>query len=242
MSPSLPRRAAELRARLSRLQELSSRVEESSNLERLRQDLQQRVEKFEPSLQMQALLQANGIAASLPAGVVKVARRADGLRERFKTEPTAATLKKGQTWTKLVDELDWAAKELSQLVLEVWRRSREEFFAGETPAKLRGRLARTAKNDDALEQYRKLHQALDAAFSAAPTDSATIDEVKRLAKQLEAAASDFDFDVPETVKAFLEAVQSVAGAPLDLLTPEVVDWLKTNYSFDAYRIRAKGRA
>ena len=242
MSASLPRRAEDLKVRLSRLQELSSKVEEASNLERLRLDLKQRVERFEPSLQKQALLQANGIAVSLPAAVVKAARRADGLRERFNAQPTAATLKKGQTWIKLLDELDDADRELTQVVLEIWRRSREGFFAGDPPARLRGRLARTAKNDEALEQYRNLHQALDAAFSAAPSDSAKIDEVKRLAKQLEAAALTFDFDVPDAVKAFLEAVQSVAGAPLHLLTPEVVDWLKTNDSFDTYRIRAKGRA
>lgn len=241
MSPSLPRRAADLKARLSRLQDLSSKVEEASNLERLRQDLNRRVEKLEPQMQKQALLQAHDIAVSLPAGVVKAARRAGGLLDKFKAEPTAATLKKGQTWRMLLEELDGAAGELSQAVLAAWRRSREGFFAGDTPATLRGRLARTAENDRALEQYRTLHQALDAAFTAAPADPTTVDQVKRLAKQLESAAQAFNFDVPEAVKAFLEAVQSVAGAPLDLLTPEVVDWLKTNHSFDAYRISAKGR-
>ena len=241
MSQSLPRRAADLKARLSRLQDLSSKVEEASNLERLRQDLNRRVEKLEPQLHKQALLQAHDIAVSLPPGAVKAARRADGLLERFKSEPTAATLKKGQTWQRLLDELDGATSDFSQAVFAAWRRSREGFFAGDTPARLRGRLARTAENDRALEQYRTLHQALDAAFTDAPTDSTTIDQVKRLAKQLEAAAHAFNFDVPDAVKAFLEAVQSVAGAPLDLLTPEVVDWLKTNHSLDAYRISAKGR-
>ena len=66
--------------------------------------------------------------------------------------------------------------------------------------------------------------------------------MRLLAEQLEAAAQDFNFDVPEPVKAFLEAVQSVAGAPLDLLTAEVRDWLKANNSFDSYRISAKGQA
>lgn len=241
MSQSLPRRAADLKARLSRLQDLSSKVEETSNLERLRQDLNRRVEKLDPQSQKAALLQAHEIVVAFPAGVAKTARRADGLLEKFKADPTAATLKKGQTWRVLLEELDGAAGDLSHAVRGAWQQSRKGFFAGDRPATLRGRLARTAENDRALERYSTLHQALDVAFHAAPDDPATIDEVKRLAKQLEEAARAFNFDVPEAVKAFLEAVQSVGGAPLELLTSEVTDWLKKNRSFDAYRISARGR-
>jgi hypothetical protein len=242
VTESLPQRAAALKGRLLRLNELSAKVQEASDLERLRQDLGRRLEKFEPNTQKQALLQANAVAASSPATVVKMVRRAVGLLEKFQVEPTAATLKKGKIWQTLLDELDEAGSELSEAVLTAWRRARRDFFAGDTPATLRGRLARTAENDHALEQYRALHQELDTAFSAAPADQATIDQVKRLAKQIEATAQTFNFDVPERVKRFLEAVQSVAGAPLDLLTPEVIDWLKANHSFDAYRIIARSRA
>jgi hypothetical protein len=242
MTASLPQRTAALRARLSRLDELSSKVEEASNLERLRQDLKRHAERLEPQLGKQTILRAEKIAVSPPAGLVKAARRADGLREKFNAAPTAATLKKGQIWRTLLEELDAAVAELSQAVLGAWRRAREGFFAGDTPPTLRGRLARTTENDQALERYRTLYQALDAAFAVAPADRAAIEQVRRLAKQLETTAQAFNFNVPEGVKAFLEAVQSVAGAPLDLLTPEVVDWLKANNSFDAYRISAKARA
>jgi hypothetical protein len=115
-------------------------------------------------------------------------------------------------------------------------------FAGEAPATIRDRLARTQDNEDAFERYRGLHQRLQALFQQLPQDAAAIDQVTEVAKELEATAQGFDFDVPQAVKAFLEAVQSVAGAPLDLLTPEVVNWLKANNSLDTYRISAKGRA
>ncbi len=241
MTASLPQRAAELKGRLSRLYDLSAKVQEASDLERLRQDLSRQVEKFEPQVQKQALLQANAVAVASPARVVKMARRAAGLHEKFQVEPTAATLKKGKTWQALLDELDEAGSEFCEVVLTAWRRARRDFFAGDTPATLRGRLARTAENDRALDQYRTLHQALDTAFSAAPADQAAIDQIKRLAKQLEMTAQAFDFNVPEAVKRFLESVQSMGGASLDLLTPEVIDWLKANHSFDAYRIIAKSR-
>jgi hypothetical protein len=242
MTPSLPQRAAELTLRLSRLHELSSKVEEASNLERLRQDLKKHVERLEPQLEKQALLQMENIIVPPPAGLGRATRRASDLLEKFKAEPTAATLKKGQTWRLLLEELAAAADALPEAILGAWQRAREGLFAGDTPATLRGRLPRTAENDQALERYRILHQGLDAAFAATPADRATIEQVRRLAKQLEAAARDFNFDVPDAVKAFLEAVQSAAGAPLDLLTLEVRDWLKANNSFDSYRIRPKGRA
>ena len=35
--------------------------------------------------------------------------------------------------------------------------------------------------------------------------------------------------------------ESIGGAPLALLTCEVVDWLKKNDSYDAYRVSAKAR-
>jgi len=242
MIPTLPQRTAELKTRLFRLHELSSKVEEASNLERLRQDLKKHVEKVEPQLHKQALLQAEDIQVPPPVVLVKAARRAAGLLEKFKAEPTAANLKKGQSWRLLLEELDTAVGELSQAVISAWRRARQSFFAGDTPSTLRGRLARTAENDQALERYLVLHQGLETAFAAAPSDRATVEQVRLLSKQLEAAAQDFNFDVPESVKAFLEAVQSVAGAPLDLFTPEVRDWLKANNSIDSYRITAKSRA
>jgi hypothetical protein len=241
MNPSLPTRAEKLKARLLRLQDLSSKVEEATNLERLRAELDRRVAKLVPHLQKQILLQKYQLADPLPAAVVNAARRSQGLLEKFKAEPSAATLKQGTIWPTLMRELDGAAGELSKGVLTAWRRSRKEFFAGDTPTTLRKRLARTAENERALKQYDNLHQRLDVFFATEPVDATTIDEVKHLAQQLEVAAHAFNFDVPEAVKAFLEAVQSVGGAPLDLLTAEVIKWLKANQSFDAYCISAKSR-
>lgn len=239
---TLPQRAAALKGRLSRLHDLAAKVDEASNLERLRQDLSRRVDRLEPARQTQALLRANAIVVAVPPSVHKAARRADGMLEKFKAEPTSATLKKGQTWKTLLDELETAATELGQGVGKAWRTSRDRVFSGDAPATLRSRLARTTENDRALEQYRKLYQELEAAYATTPADQAAIDQVRRLAKQLETASQGFDFDVPEAVKAFLEAVQSVGGASLALLTDEVIDWLKTNHSYDAYRISAKARA
>jgi hypothetical protein len=240
MTIAFPQRAADLKTRLTRLADLSSKVQEASDLESLRQDLARRVDKLDPQIGKHAVLQRNGVALMPPAAVKRSARRASGLLEKFRAEPTVATLKKGQVWRSLLEDVDVAASDLGEALQTAWRGARKSFFAGATPTALEGQLARTAENDAALAKYRALHQALDAAFQAVPGDQATVEGVKRLADALARVA--FNFDVPEAVKTFLAAVQSVGGAPLALLTDEVIDWLKKNHSYDAYRISAKARA
>ncbi len=240
MTITLPQRAADLKARLMRVSDLSSKIQEASDLESLRQDLARRVGKLDPQIGKNSVLRVNGIVLTRPASVQRSAKRASGLLEKFQAEPTVATLKKGQTWRNLLEEVDTAASDLGQALQTAWRGARKSFFAGATPTALEGQLARTAENNAALAKYRALHLALDAVFQAVPSDQASVDEVKRLADEL--ARVTFNFDVPEAVKTFLAEVQSVGGAPLALLTDEVIDWLKKNHSYDAYRIGAKGRA
>jgi hypothetical protein len=240
MTNTLPKRAADLKARLMRVADLSSEIQKAYDLESLRQDLARRVDKLDPQIGKDAVLRVNGIALTRPASVQRSAKRASGLLEKFRAEPTVVTLKKGQVWRSLLEEVDTAASDLGQALQTAWRGARKSIFAGATPTALEGQLARTAENDAALAKYRALHLDLDAVFQTVPSDQATIDEAKRLAGEL--ARVTFNFDVPEAVKIFLAAVQSVGGAPLALLTDEVIGWLKENHSYDAYRISAKARA
>lgn len=237
----LTARLATLRARLIRIDQMSVNVTEAGALEDLRSELSRRSDKLAPALATQALLAKAGIPTSSPPSINNLRTRAADLLRRLRAAPTSATLKRGQAWQALLKQIDAACGDLGTSLLDSWRAYRGRAFAGEAPATLRDRLARTPANDDALERYRGLYQRLQVAFQQLPQDTAAIEQINRLAKQLEATAREFDYDVPGAVKAFLEAVQSVAGAPLDLLTPEVVDWLKANNSFDAYRISAKGR-
>ena len=59
------------------------------------------------------------------------------------------------------------------------------------------------------------YQSFRAAFEALPQDVATVERVRQLANDLTETAKSFDFDVPQEVKAFLEAMQA-GGAPLAL--------------------------
>jgi hypothetical protein len=240
MTISLPTRASALRERLTHLDHTRSNVAEASNLEGLRSDLSAPAESLSAQLDKHDLLVNASIPIAAPPSLGVVRKRATGLLDKFATDTTAATLKKGQGWKQLLGEIDTASRELATAVVAAWRGYRQTVFAGDTPAAIRTRLARTKSNDAAFERYHALYAQLKAAFEALPQDRSAIDRVKEIATKLEQAAQAFDFDVPHEVKLFLEAVQSVGGAPLRLLSPAVQQWLKDNDSFDSYRISASG--
>ncbi|MET4483769.1 hypothetical protein [Bradyrhizobium sp. F1.13.3] len=241
MTTTLPARATALRERLVRLDRLGSSVAEASDLEGLRGDLAGRAEKLNTHVKNQAMLVDLAIAVPPPASLLAARKRAGGILERFRVQPKAATLKRVQAWRSMLDEIDTASRDLASAVIAAWRTYRQHVFAGDAPAVIRSRLARTKANDAAFSEYQRLFDRLKAAFETLPSDRAAIDRVKQLAADLEAVAQNFDFAVPAEVKQFLEAVLSVSGAPLALLTPEVVKWLKENDSFDNYRVSATGR-
>jgi hypothetical protein len=241
MTTTLMVRLAALRERLARVDQMSAKVAEAGALEDLRSDLSRRSDKLAPALATQALLAKAAISVPSPPSLNVLRTRAADLLRKFRAEQTSATLKRGKTWQTMLKQIDAAAEDLDVSVRNGWRAFRSEVFAGETPAAIRDRLARTKPNEDAFETYCDLHQRLHAAFQQLPRDAAAIEQVRRLGAELQAAAAKFNFDVPQDVKVFLEAVQSVSGAPLALLTPAVEVWLKENNIFDNYRIRAASR-
>ena len=207
----------------------------------MRVEIASRAEKLGAQLEKEALLASGNITVAHPASLIAARKRATGLLERFVANSRPATLKRGQGWTALLREIDVASRELAAAVVSAWRAHRAIVFAGDTPAALRGKLARTKVNDEAFRTYEALYARLKAAFDDLPGDKGDFDQVRALAAELEQVAQAFDFDVPAEVKQFLEAVLSVTGAPLALLTPEVRQWLEANGSLESYTIRSTGR-
>ena len=187
-------------------------------------------------LDRRVLLEGAGVAADLPISLEPGRRRAAALLERFRAERSAATLTKGRSWTQLLTDGDDAAEEVGKVLDAAWLAYKEDQFSGDKPADVRNRLAMTRENADAFKTYQDLYKRF-GAFSVRPRDAAAVAEAKDLARELRAAATRFDFDVPPDVKVFLDAVQE-GGAPLLLLTQPVKDWLLANNALQNYRIRA----
>lgn len=239
MSTSLPARAKALRERLVALDQLGANVKETGLLEDLRSDFAAPAAKLSQALDKRALLNNSGITVETPANLNAARKRADALLEKFTTEKNAATLKKGVGWTNLIRDIKAASSDVDDTALKRWKAYRHEVFTGEEPRIVRGRIAFTPANSAAFNLYEKLHKAFRIEFERLPADLAAIEHVRSLAKDLTETAEGFDYDVPDDVKRFLEAVQS-GGAPLDLLTDAVKMWLTENDAFANYRILPRG--
>lgn len=237
MTASLPTRVAALREKLSRLENLSSKAAEASDLSSLRGDLTQPVQALTALVERHALFQSLGVPANTPDSLVSLRRRAESVRDKFRVDRTSATLKKGTAWKVMLDETTTAAADVDKALNAAWRDYRSRLFSGETPSKIAGSLARTQGNIEALDAYRLTHEAFTRLFQTLPSDPSVIERVQGLALELSRIAERFDYDVDPEVKAFLEAVQA-GGAPLSLLTPDVLAWIKAGDGMDSYRIRA----
>ncbi|PPQ35819.1 hypothetical protein [Rhodoblastus acidophilus] len=221
---------------------MSSNVAEAADLEGLRGQLSRHVEKYIGPADKKRLLCKAGIIIAESATDSAMRKRATAVLERFTAAPKSATLKKGQAWPSMLEEIDAAARDLKTAVSAAWKDQRTSLFSGDTPAEIETKLAKTKPNQDALKVYQGIYSQYRALFDSLPPDQATIDRARKLGSQLENAAKAFDFHVSPEVKAFLEAVQSVRGASITLLTDEVLDWLRENESLDAYRVKSSDRA
>lgn len=241
MSTGLPARAAALRERLQRLHQTAADVAEASELEGLRADLAPGAARIASQQEKEKILRDAAITVAEPDGLRDLRRKALELQVKFSAAPRAATLKKGQAWRTMLGQVDSASRELGAAAMAAWRHHRSETFSGETPSAIATKLAKTRANTEALEAYEALYAQFKAAFDTLPADGPAVERARRLGRELEAAARGFDFNVPAEVKSFLEAVQSVGGASLGLLTPVVLEWLRENGGTDGYRIKSADR-
>lgn len=235
MSTSLPARARALRDRLIRLDQMGANVAETGLLSDLLSDLAAPAAELSRVLDQHTLLVNSEIAAAEPASLEVARRRAAALLEKFTAEKKAATLKKASGWSNLLKEIETASKDVSAVVVRSWKGYRQKLFTGEAPALVKGRIAFTPANNAAYKTYEQLHQALKVEFEKLPADEAAIERARAIEARLTETAKAFDFDVPTEVKHFLEAIQT-GGATLDLLTTDVIAWLKENNAFANYQI------
>lgn len=157
-------------------------------------------------------------------------------RERFVESPKATTLRQGTRWTSLMNRLEALAEKGRTTQASDWRNYFDgKYFQGLPPVQRGATLAATPENTKAIDRYRTLYQAFIKYRSQPPQSSDEFNTLRLLSKQLAEIA--FQDDVPEDVRRFLDATS--LGAGLDLLTPEVIDWLRENNLLANYIVRAR---
>ena len=238
---TMSERAANLVRRLGEVHEMKDNVVEAGALSQLQSDLAPLAQKFALNNGRVSVLLDAGIQVSLPASLARFQQKAAKLRNDFINEPRSPTLKRGQMWVSMMSDGETAVQELTTATKLAWQAHRTNLYAGKAPGVLNSELAKTTENQVTLREYGEVFDQFRSLFDTVPTTPDVIARAKTLANRLEIVAAKFDFQVTAPIKAFLDAVQTVQGAQLILLTDEVIQWLRESNTLNGYRIKAVDR-
>lgn len=155
--------------------------------------------------------------------------------ERFKEKPEAASLVKSKDWSKFQEFSQKWHKDTTKSTSRSWEEFINLKIEGQSPEKLRVTLAQTEANKKALADFSTTYRELQSFKSEFPKDTNLVEHVEALSARLKSTSEEFDYDVHEEVKAFLSAIQQ-GGAPLELLTDQVLTWLHEQNSVNQFQI------
>jgi hypothetical protein len=183
------------------------------------------------------LLSGYGVSLSPGPDIKAIRKTIINLRTRFDQVSTSRTLTQGKHWNGLLAALDGANVALDASQRQDWKNYfATQLFAGLPPAQRRVGLVHTLpENKLAIDQYTRLYEQFIRYKSIVPSTLETLEDVHRCSDALRKIS--FVEDVPKDVETFINAVPT--GASLELLTSEVIDWLRENGLLGSYMVRAR---
>jgi len=183
-----------------------------------------------------ALLAQRGVPLSPCPGFDAMRKTIAALRTRFDQAPTSNTLTQGKHWTGLITALDTAIATVQANQRHDWSTYvATRLFAGLPPERRKAGLVQTPANKAALDRYTRLFDKFAQYRNSIPATAQALDEVHAYSDDL--AQIVFEENVPKHVEAFLNAL--AFGASLELLTPEVIAWLREQDLLGSYVVRAR---
>lgn len=232
---TLVQRTVALRERCTSLSTLGDRIEEARKLATRLGELQGVAEQLPDSLKTIDMLARAGVGVQGSASSAAQVRNAiTKIKTRFAQARESDALTKGQDWKVLIRELPKVVSELDQSAVESWETYAQQLFAGDSPSAIERTFAPTDANKAALSKYRQAYERYVRLRSSLPEGAEGVAGLARIAQELKSVK--FDYNVPASVRKFLEALPS--GAPLTLLTAEVRDWIDQKGLAERYQVVA----
>ena len=235
---SLLEQAQELSARLRRADAARSSIDEAHSLEEIRLKLSLNLERVRGYALRTSLLRANGVSITISPAVEAARLKVNDVADKFAQSPLSKTIRQGRRWTSLMEVLDSVSAALGQSLENDWKQYfSSALFGGAPPDQVRQRLPMTPQNEVALSRYGTLFRRFAAFRTRIPSTQSELDEVRTLSEDLEGIH--FVEAVPDSVRAFFAATATGSGAGLDLLLPEVWEWMRDNGLLETYVVKAK---
>lgn len=230
-----------VRERLARADAASTNIEEAAALAKKKDELLTLAVQVESLANRRAMLRQGGVPLSAAPDTEKAKELCGMILARFTESPRAATLVDKQRWTKLTGTLhDFNVSE-EMLQKQDWKGYYgTRLFGGVSPEQRKQTILITLpENQSKWDHYKRLYARFSEYRNTVPASAEDLDGVQTCSKELSEIRFVENDDVPVAVREFFNATSSGSGANLDLLTPEVIGWLRANNMLNNYAVRAR---
>ena len=222
-----------LRLQLEQVTKAKLNEQTVNQLNERRADLLELKEKVVAAVvSLQALAKRTTIIGKLDA--IKAADRVQKLREALKNDPQSIT--KGRDLTYMKSAFEKFTDEASKAIESTW----DQYLPRARPNVDANQVAQAEQQEafktKAVQLKTRVKQADQMSRRAPMTETEFVEleaiwqDIRGLREALPAVTND------PKVRDFLKAANSAKGASLDMLTQEVIDWLRENKTHDKYRI------
>jgi len=227
--------------RLVKAYAASSNVAEATELAKRKNELSALATKVQSLANRRTMLRQGNVPLSLATDVDKVKKLCAMTLDRFVESPKSSTLTDSKRWVKLEKALtEFNASEDAVQRQDWYGYYFSRLFGGVSPEQRQQTLLTTLpQNSEALRIYKRLYTQLSQYRNLVPANALELDEVHNCSRQLTEILFVENDDVPISVREFFSATSTGSGASLELLTPEVVGWLRTNNMLNNYAVRAR---
>lgn len=230
--------AQETLERLKKAESARTGVAETQALESLLKEFAASALRINQLVGRAKLLHGEGVCLSPIPEVAQAIKALSNVATRFHEVPKSTTLRQGQRWTSLIERLEGLETNVGSVQAKDWSAFfNSHLFGGARPEQVRALLAPTPENEKALKIYAELFHKFVRYRSQLPKDAEEFKVLRACSDQL--GTIKFQEKVPEDVRQFFEATASNTGASLDLLTSEVIEWLRDNDLLGSYTVRAR---
>jgi hypothetical protein len=229
---TLVERAAELRQGINELEDLRSMAEEAHTYATRAQLLEVPAHELEAGVLFLRMFRVNGLAvAADSARATNLRAQVQHMADAYARTPESILASDGQLRFRFWETLGQYPGELTQALLDTW----SAYVDAALPPRQDGLLQTFRGLPNAatgIEQVRSLWQRAETLKLRLPQQADDFQRPTEIATQItEAMASLTGGALPPGVQEFIQAATTPGGAPLILLTEEVLDWLtRTNNS------------
>lgn len=141
-------------------------------------------------------------------------------------------------WLRMVKQASSSTDVLREEMRKAWRASIEATAELPEPESIRILMMASPANQAALRAYSERFQRYRTLRkSSEPSSQDDLKDLRDCEKELKRRYSEFVLDLPPAVRRFQQELP--IGAPLELLTPEVLAWLKENDDLSRFVVRTK---